>query len=181
MTLTNPDASGSLPVASSLSALDASHSIIEHRASEILKSGSSWLSLLSPVSTTAQRTLATRTEVVHTIHEAAAELVRNKAIADREVAEAESVALHDQARSLLLIRHREQHDELLLSAGTDLVRGMKGLMEQKQTALAQLAGIDGDPDVKALAAAAITSTCNTGVQHLASQHRNTRSKKQESL
>ena len=167
----NPTALNSLPVVSSLSTPDSSRSIIERKANEILKAGSGWLSLLSPVSASAQKKLAIRAEVVHVIHEAAAELVQKKAIADREVAEAESLALHDQARSLLLIRHREQHDELLEASRTDLVHGMKGLLEQKQTALGQLAGIEGDADVKALAAAAIASTFNTGVQHLANQHR----------
>lgn len=167
----NFKALNSLPVINSLSTSDSARSIIEQKATEILKAGSGWLSLVSPVSASAQKKLATRAEVVHAIHETAAELVQKKAIADREIAEAESLALHDQARSLLLIRHREQHDELLEDARTDLVRGMKGLLEQKQTALGQLAAIEGDQDIKKLAAAAIASSFNTGVQHLANQHR----------
>ena len=166
----------SLPVVKSLSNSESSRSIIEQKAAEILKSGSGWLSVLSPLSTAAQKRLAVRAEVVHVIHETASELVHQKAIADREIAEAESLALHNQARSLLLIRHREQHDELLESARTDLIRGLKGLFEQKETSLNQLAAIDGDPDVKKLAAAAIASTFNTGVQHLANQHKNSQSR-----
>lgn len=157
------------PSLSTVASTTPLRNLVEQRAADLLSRGSGLLGMLAPVSTIAQRALQARKNVVHCLNQSAADLVQAKAESDRLVAEAESEALHNQARSLLLLDHREKHDQLLADARMHLIRGMVACQEEKSTALSQLRAVEGDPDIKALAAAAIASTYDIGLNHLASQ------------
>ena len=139
---------------------------LEERTAALLRPTTIVNQILAPFLPSAARKKAAQQKVIDHIYVSAADVAMQRAEADKDVAEQQSLILHNQLQSQMLTAHREQHDQMLRDGHADLFGGLTNLMEHKKVAIEDLEAIDGDADLKQRAAQLIETCFDSSCSHL---------------